>query len=176
MVTVSFLAVYTSTSGQFYRGEIGLPLQPGQLGSPRAIAADPNGNIYIADKSEHKIFRIGSTTFDLFSGGAGSENGKFNSPSGIAFHNSVYVVDTKNNRIQVFSPNGEFIKKWGSLGSGDGQFNSPEGIAIDGAGNVYVTDTGNHRVQKFSADGMFLAKWGSVGSWNCRLFILLLCC
>ena len=48
-------------------------------------------------------------------------NGSFNSPTGIAIDPSsgnVYVADTANNRIQVFSSNGTFISKWGKYGIG----------------------------------------------------------
>src|SRR5215212_4457274 len=53
-------------------------------------------------------------------------------PEGIAVDSSsgnVYVADTANNRIQVFSSNGSFVSKWGEYGTSDGSFNSPEGIA-----------------------------------------------
>ncbi len=58
---------------------------------------------------------------------------------------NVYVADTDNHRIQKqkFSPDGNFIKKWGSYGTGDGEFDRPFGILLDNSGNVYVTDSGN---------------------------------
>src|SRR6266545_335054 len=71
---------------------------------------------------------------------------------------NIYVGDSQN-RIQVFSSTGTFLRKWGSEGSGDGQFQTPSGIAIDGNGNVYVTDTGNARIQVFDSAGNFLRKW-----------------
>jgi DNA-binding beta-propeller fold protein YncE len=64
---------------------------------------------------------------------------------------NVYVADTDNNRIQVFSSNGTLISKWGKYGAGNGTFRSPEGIAVDSSsGNVYVADTDNNRIQVFS--------------------------
>jgi len=74
------------------------------------------------------------------------------------------VADTYNHRVQVFSSNGIFLGKWGSLGTEDGEFNYPKGIAVDSGGNVYVADTYNHRVQVFSSNGIFLGKWGSLGT------------
>jgi glucose/arabinose dehydrogenase/plastocyanin len=78
----------------------------------------------------------------------------------------VYVADTANNRIQVFSSNGTFVSKWGKYGTGDGLFNSPTGIAIDQKGNVYVADTANNRIQVFSNNGTFVSKWGGFGTAN----------
>ncbi|GIS95122.1 MAG: hypothetical protein CM1200mP22_23590 [Dehalococcoidia bacterium] len=48
----------------------------------------------------------------------------------VALDGSVYVLDYSNNRVQRFSPEGEFVGKWGTEGSGDGQLQDPEGIAV----------------------------------------------
>ena len=90
----------------------------------------------------------------------------FNDPRGIAIDSSgyVYVADTLNNRIQKFTPNGQFVSKWGSLGREDGQFNEPYGIAVEKSGYVYVVERGNARIQKFTSNGNFVTKWGSEGS------------
>ncbi len=101
-------------------------------------------------------------------GGAGSGNGQFTLPQGIATDssNDVYVADTGNNRIQKFSATGGFITAWGSAGTGNGQFTSPSGVAVDSSGNVYVADAGNNRIQKFDSSGAFITKWGSAGTGN----------
>ena len=43
----------------------------------------------------------------------------------------VYVADSVNNRIQVFTRDGAFVRKWGRLGSTNGRFNDPRGVAVD---------------------------------------------
>src|SRR5215207_8792797 len=76
----------------------------------------------------------------------GTEETNLSSSEGIAVDSSsgnVYVADTVNNRIQIFSSNGTFIAEWGRYGTGNGSLSSPRGIALDQAGNVYVADTGN---------------------------------
>jgi C1A family cysteine protease/DNA-binding beta-propeller fold protein YncE len=103
-----------------------------------------------------------------FGGTYGSGLGEFNSIGGIAvdgFGNYV-VSDTFNNRVQVFSPSGEFITTFGSQGSANGQFSQPFGIAIDNARNYVVSDTFNNRVQVFSSYGNYLNQIGSYGSAN----------
>lgn len=47
----------------------------------------------------------------------------------------------------MFSPEGEFILKFGSNGEGNGQFNAPTGVAVDANGNIIVADWGNSRIQ-----------------------------
>ena len=62
------------------------------------------------------------------------------------------MADTANNRIQVFSGNGNFIAVWGEFGQGEGTMRFPEGVAVDSSsGNVYVTDTANNRVLGFAS-------------------------
>ncbi|HYQ79273.1 MAG TPA: hypothetical protein VEP91_09245, partial [Solirubrobacterales bacterium] len=101
-------------------------------------------------------------------GTAGTGNGQFAHPAGIAIDGTgnVWVVDENNARVEKFGPGGEYLTKFGSTGSGDGQFNRPTDIAIDPKGNLWVTDASNNRVQKFGPGGEFLAKFGSSGSGN----------
>src|SRR5574337_329354 len=73
------------------------------------------------------------------------------------------VVDTGNDRLQKFSPEGSLLQVLGRAGSGETEFRSPLGIAISPKGNMYVADTGNRRVQAFSAKGMFLGMFGKPG-------------
>jgi len=71
----------------------------------------------------------------------------------------VYVADSWNSRIQVYTNNGTFITKWGSEGSHDGGFDNPSDVTIDSLGNVYVSDAFNDRIQKFTSNGTFITKW-----------------
>lgn len=88
-------------------------------------------------------------------------DGQFNRPAGIWFdpeNNTLYIADTKNNRIQTFDTNGTFIGKWGTFGTGNGQFDNPTSIGVSSfTGNIFVVDTGNKRIQEFDQDGNFVA-------------------
>ncbi len=98
-------------------------------------------------------------------GMAGSGDGQFSDPKDLAVdaQGQVYVLDTRNHRVQVFGADGQFLRAWGSQGTGARQFQEPWGIAVDQAGNVYVADTWNHRIQKFDNQGQFLLQWGTFG-------------
>lgn len=104
-------------------------------------------------------------------GHQGTGLGEFNEPRGIAVGpgGAVFVVDSKNNRVQKLGPDGTPLLNWGSEGEGEGQFKDPCGIAASSDGFVYVADTWNHRVQKFDSNGGFIWQARSAaGMWGPR--------
>jgi DNA-binding beta-propeller fold protein YncE len=96
----------------------------------------------------------------------------------------LYVADTGNHRVEVFSSAGKFIAAWGwgtngasayqictssceipISGSGLGQFEAPIGITIDPlTGDVYVVDSALGRIDQFSASGKPIRYFGKPGS------------
>lgn len=143
----------------------------GEFYNPHGVAISPDGYIYVADTSNHRIQKFNSSGTFLgkwgrSGGGAGSGDGEFSNPWALTFDDTgnCYVADSSNQRIQKFDPYMAFQRKWGSGGGGDGQFSNPSGVAIDAVGYVYVLDRDNNRVQKFDANGGFLSKWGTGGS------------
>lgn len=59
----------------------------------------------------------------------------------------IYVTDRTNNRIQIFTAEGNFFRTFGSVGQEPGQFFRPAGIAIDRHERIIVADKDNHRIQ-----------------------------
>ncbi len=93
----------------------------------------------------------------------------FSGPMGVATgpNGDIYVADSKNNRVCVFSRDGEFKFEFGGLGIAKpapearktwqpGLFNYPVGIDCDDDGDVYVADFYNNQIQVFDAQGTFL--------------------
>lgn len=95
-------------------------------------------------------------------------------PRALAFgpDGSLFIVDSKNNRIEKRNAQGMMTLRFGKDGNGEGQLHEPCGIAVGADGMVYVADTffsmdPNHglpwgRIEKFSSDGMFAGAWGKV--------------
>jgi hypothetical protein len=73
-------------------------------------------------------------------------------------------ADRNNNRIQVFTAEGQFLRKFGKKGSGNGELDCPVSISIDREDVVYVTEENNHRVSVFTCEGKFLTTFGRRGS------------
>lgn len=120
--------------------------------------------------------RAVGTDFEfLFAWGSlGSGDAQFNaihevevSPKG-----QVFTVETGNQRVQRFTPAGQFTLKWGNPGPGGssqpGQFSGPRDVAIGAGSRVYVADSGNDRIQWFRADGTLGGSWGGTGTVNGR--------
>jgi uncharacterized protein YjiK len=59
------------------------------------------------------------------------------------------LVDSGNNRIQIFNPDGTFLRSFGRWGQNDGEFKGLEGIAVNSAGHILIADRENHRIQIF---------------------------
>jgi uncharacterized protein (TIGR03663 family) len=136
-----------------------------------------------AEESLYEKGRIDQTAVQQIGevGVPGTAPGQFSFPRAVTVDagGQIYVADSGNNRIQVFGPDGTFLRQWGNTckldtgescqGDGRGQFNEPWGIAVDGDGNVYVSDTWNHRIQKFDNQGNFITMWGQFGSTSGEL-------
>ncbi len=157
-----------------YNGD-GRTATEAQLNAPSGAALDAEGNLYIADTSNHRIRRTdaaGNMTTVAGSGAQGySGDGgpavaaQLNAPSGVAVDaaGNLYIADTGNHRIRVVDAAGNIDTVAGSgvQGySGDGglavaaQLNAPSSVAVDTEDNyLYIADTGNQRIRKVDAAG-----------------------
>jgi len=96
-------------------------------------------------------------------GGRGTEPGQFIEPSSVEIRSDdIVIVAGHENRVQLFTPDGELFDIFGTAGPGDGQFNHPHGLAVDRDRDdiIYVGDQENHRLQVFDMDGVFIRQWG----------------
>lgn len=150
-----------------------------QFWQPQAIAADAQGNLYVADQFNHVIRKItqagvvttfcGSGTIGHLDGAAGVA--QFYSPSALTLdaQGNVYVADQGNNTIVKITPAGVATTIAGNGAAAyvnsttalNASFNSPRGIAVDASGNIYVADAGNNRIRKITAAGVVSTLAGS---------------
>ena len=138
---------------------------------PAGIAVDASGSrIYVVDNggvsSEQHQVRVfdaqsGKHLLDIGTRGIGP--GELNLPRDvtIGLDGLLYVVDGGNFRVQVFQPDGTFVRTFGSIGRQGGQFSRPKEAAIDPQGNVYIVDTAFGNFQIFNPAGELLLSVGS---------------
>ena len=133
----------------------------GQFDSPRGMAIDSAGNIFVADTNNGRIEKFSASgVFITSMGTKGSGHGQFEAPSGLAVDrfSNIYVADASNHRLQKLAPDGTLIGEWAP------GFYGPRRIAIGPDCAVYVVDQGRTRIVKLSPDGRVLTTWGSAGN------------
>jgi sugar lactone lactonase YvrE len=149
--------------------------------APQGIAADAQGNVYVADSFNSTIRKVTPagvvTTIGGFPGeadfrdGSGTES-RFDEPNDVAVDSAgnVYVADTFNHRIRIIEPNGLVSTFAGSSFSGssdgvgtDATFAYPTGVAVDASRNIYVADRYNHIIRKIAQNGTVTTVAGKAG-------------
>lgn len=139
---------------------------------PLSVRVDEQGAMYVGDIPGTTVHRIivldeDSRITTMF-GRAGlvrdamSEPGVFSYPNGIAVtpgtgdDREIFVADSNNRRIQVFSLKGSFKRFIRTEGT-------PRGIAIDSKKRLYVGDVLSHQVDVFTLEGERLGSFGTQG-------------
>ena len=139
----------------------GGPATAAQLNHPAALAVDGSGRVYVADRDNDRVRRVGAdgviqtiagTDTAGFSGDGGPATAaQLNQPSGLALDRSgdLFVADAANARVRRIGPNGDVttVAGVGSPGStGDGgpatsaQLNFPVDVAVGPDGELYIAD------------------------------------
>ncbi len=140
------------------------------------VAFAPNGDVYVADATNHRICRLNRVTGTIttiagdgsagFDGDGGqAAQAALDSPVALAVasNGDLYIADSGNDRIRMLSAKtgiistvvGGGIAADGSIGDGGpalmASLERPRGIAVSATGDIYVSDTGHHLVRKVTA-------------------------
>ena len=152
----------------------GVPALESSLNFPAGLAFD-KGNLYVADRNNHRIRKIDLKGIISTVAGTGipeccNDNGlaveahlHFPSDIDVDTEGNLYISDRSNNRIRKVNPDGIIttIAGLGKPGYG-GDFGPadkallkyPFGISHDNKGNFYIADRGNNRVRKIDQRGI----------------------
>lgn len=143
------------------------------LSRPNGIAIDrQRAKIYVCDtgllkSKDHniKIFSLDGKLLGTIGSGRGQGPGQFYYPTYVTLDGdgNLYVSDSMNARIQMFDPNGKYIRSFGERGDAWGMFEMPKGVALDSFGNLYAADAGWSNVQIFNHNGQVLLFFGGRG-------------
>jgi hypothetical protein len=110
---------------------------------------DSNGFLYISNTSENCIQKYSNNELIAQWGETGTEYGSFNQPKGLAIDQDgfIYVADSGNQRIQVFTSYGEYVTSFGEYGNG--QLYTPTCLSIDDKDTIHVYDAKNESVNAY---------------------------
>jgi uncharacterized protein (TIGR03437 family) len=150
---------------QGFSGDGG-PATSAMLNTPRGIAVNAAGELFISDQGNQRIRKVSNGVITTvagtgtagYSGDSGIGTGaKINNPAGISLDASgnLYIADRDNDRIRLLLANGNIftVAGNGTAGfSGDGgvassaAIHSPTDVAAT-SGGVYISDKANNRVR-----------------------------
>ncbi len=139
-----------------------------ETGNPTGLSVAPNGNLYVADTHYHRVLVFGpeGQIVDEF-GKFGQDDGCFIYPTDVAFSEDgrIFVGEYGgNDRISVFTEQGDFLFCFGSPGSGTDQFGRPAALCVDESRQrLYIADACNHRIAIYNLDGQLVKYIGSAG-------------
>jgi len=109
----------------------------GPFNHPTEMLAHPNGDIYIADGYRNARVHRFSADGQLKTswGTPGKGPGQFHLPHSIALDDAgnLLIADRSNRRIQIFTPDGEYLREWTGMGG-------PNDISRGRDGNYYIAE------------------------------------
>jgi hypothetical protein len=154
---LALLAIPSSASAQTFT-EFGV----GTLSSPRGIAVDQQGNVYVADL-DHSYVRKFDNTGGLLETFGSDQTGGANLEEviGVAVGNQpvnpdIYVANSGNATVLKLDSGGVQKLSFGT-------FAGPTSVEVDEANHVWVTDAFDDILVKFAPDGTLLNVYGKPG-------------
>ena len=133
---------------------------------PAGIAFNDEGQIFIADGYANARVHKFTPQGDLIKswGGPGDGAGEFRLPHGIWIdrHERVLVADRENDRVQVFTQEGEYISTWPTKLIGPALF------YVDSDDTVYVPEHNGGLFSVLSLEGELITQWGSELHRSCH--------
>jgi len=142
-----FMHMFTASGD--YLGHWNYP--NGFQSSVTGVAVDASGNLFVADNSVSRVYKLTSSGVVLTS---------WPTPSGaidvtVNSTGDVLVLEAGPKQIQKFTNDGVLLQTFGSAGLGTGQLQEPMGMGLDASGRLYVADRYRLRILRFRADGSF---------------------
>lgn len=134
---------------------------------PTALTSDAQGHLYLSlsdyrQSSEEGMIRKldhnGETL--LAFGPHGLQEGQLLQPVALAIsHEQLYVLDAESLFVNIFTLQGQYLRRFGGRGQGLGKFSKPVHMVASPAGELFVLDTGNQEIQRFTPNGDYLSRY-----------------
>ena len=128
----------------------------GPFNAPADVALAANGDLYIADgygNARVHQFTAGGNLIQSWGTPGKTGPGEFHIPHGVWVHTDgrVFVADRENDRVQIFSPDGEYLDQWTG-------FRRPCDFYIDADETVYIPEL-DAFMSVVDIQGNVLARW-----------------
>lgn len=138
-----------------------------ELKEVHSLCFDRDGNLILIDSLGSRVYRFTRDGKRLgeIGRGPGNGEGQFAGPrdAKVSAAGEIFVSDGNNQRIQVFSHEGRFLRMFGSKGNGPGQLLRAHALDFDARGWLFVADVDNSRIAVYDSSGKFLYAWGRAG-------------
>jgi DNA-binding beta-propeller fold protein YncE len=131
--------------GNFIRTWGGEGAGPGEFNQPHSIVSDPEGRLFVADRSNQRI-----QVFDA-DGNWLRESRHPGTPCGLCFtrdRRHLMLAHGHMGKIIKLDLDGRVMGATGGQGKGPNRYGEAHFLALDRKDNIYVADTLNWRVQK----------------------------
>ena len=147
-------------SGQFVSqfGSEGTP--EGQCNNPSGLVLSQSELLFVGNCEDHKIKVFRNEQFSYTFGQYGEDPGYFNNPSDLAINSNedqLFITDGQNDRVQVFTPNGQFLRIFGNFTDIPFKLQNPIGIYYTPDNHLLISSNDNHCVLIFAEDGRFVS-------------------
>ncbi len=165
---------YAGNGSSGFSGDGG-PAKQARLKLPAGLAFDDAGNLYIADRENHRVRKVdargnittvaGTGTAGFSGDGGPAIKAQLNLPAGVAVDKkgNLYIADRSNDRIRKVNSKGVISTVAGSGVDGffgdagpalKANLSKPFGVAVDNKGAIYIADRGNNRIRRVDAHGI----------------------
>lgn len=143
----------------------------GEFIYPVSLAEDDAGNFFVCEYgSNDRVQKFSADGTPVLSFGSfGTQPGQFQRPSGMVWHaGRLYVADAANQRVQVFTDDGDYV---GLLGSADGlpELVFPYDIDMGPGEALFVVEWGAGRVTRMDLTGRVTGRFGTPGDGPMQL-------
>ena len=158
-----------------------------QLQYPTAVTRDRAGNLYLADRDNHRVRKVDANgVISAFAGtgvaghtgdGGPATDARLRFPSGLAVDSlgNVYIADRDNHRVRKVDANGLISTLAGTglagyLGDGGAATNArlrnPVGLALDSSNRLYIADQNNHAIRRVENGVIATVAGAGTGGFN----------
>ena len=132
----------------------------GQFKIPTGLLFSQSQLLFVCDSENHRIQVFLNELFSYTFGKFGNLPSYFNTPNDLALNSDedqLFVTDKCNDRVQVFTPSGQFLRIFGNFTVVPFKLLNPTGIYYTPDNHLLITSYSNEFLFVFKEDGRFVS-------------------